>query len=260
MIDCRQYRRALLADPAHAAPEWAAHRESCASCAEFTARLRSFEDRLARAVRLPAPAGQAVAEGERPGGEVLPLRPGGARGPRGHRGPERAWDRRGFMRRGRFALAASVLLGAGLAAILWLAVPRSSLADDVVAHMAGEPDAWRSTGAAVPAPALAAVLREAHVRLSKGAGVVSYARSCSFRGHRVPHLVVQGADGPATVMVLVHEKVPGEAHFDEQGYRGVIVPVAGHGALAVLMQVGGADSKSVERIAAQLIASIEWTT
>jgi hypothetical protein len=51
----------------------------------------------------------------------------------------------------------------------------------------------------------------------------------------VPHLVVQTAMGPITVMVLVHDSVS-KAPFDEEGYRGVIVPVPGHGSLAVLAQ------------------------
>jgi hypothetical protein len=245
MIDCQQYRRALLADPQFAASEWERHCESCAECAQFTSRLRSFENRLARAARLPVAP---------PADNVVPLRPAGPRGvqPRG-------WGRRGFMRQGRFAIAASVLLGACLAAGLWLVVPRSSLAEDVVTHMAGEPDAWRRTEAAVSQRDLGDVLRAAHMRLSAGAGTVSYVRSCAFRGHQVPHFVVQGASGPVTVMVLIHESVRGEVRFDEHGYRGVLVPVAGHGAVAVLMRGGAVDSKSVERIASQLIAAIEWT-
>ena len=78
------------------------------------------------------------------------------------------------------------------------------------------------------------MLRDSHVRLAAGAGVVSYASSCAFRGHHVPHLVIQTESGPVTVMVLVHERVQKPVQFDEQGYRGVIVPVAGHGSLAVL--------------------------
>ena len=78
------------------------------------------------------------------------------------------------------------------------------------------------------------MLRDSRLRLSNGAGMVSYASSCAFRGHRVPHLVIQTESGPVTVMVLVHEGVRKPVRFDEQGYRGVIVPVAGHGSLAVL--------------------------
>ena len=34
-------------------------------------------------------------------------------------------------------------------------------------------------------------------------------------------------------------RVPKSVHFDEQGYRGVIVPVPGHGSLAVLTRGPG---------------------
>ncbi len=93
----------------------------------------------------------------------------------------------------------------------------------------------------VPTPELREVLRNSHLRLAGGAGIVSYASSCQFRGHRVPHLVIQTESGPVTVMVLVHEPVAAPVNFDEQGYRGVIVPVAGHGSLAVLTR-GAADA------------------
>ncbi len=164
-----------------------------------------------------------------------------------------------FGGRNRLALAASLALGFVAAAALWLAVPRATLAEDVVAHMAEEPQAWLRTAVAVPAPALRAVLRDAHVRLSPGAGLVTYANSCLFRGHQVPHFVVQGERGPVTVMILVHESVARPRHFDEQGYRGVILPVPGHGAMAVLTRGAGDDAASVERTAKRLLAAIVWT-
>ena len=82
--------------------------------------------------------------------------------------------------------------------------------------------------------------------LNPDAGTVSYARSCRFRGRMVPHLVVQTEMGPVTVMVLVHESVAKPVPFDEQGYRGVIVPVPGHGSLAVLARGQDADLNAVE--------------
>jgi hypothetical protein len=106
---------------------------------------------------------------------------------------------------------------------------------------------------------LDAVLRGSKLRLRSGVGIVSYASGCSFRGHTVPHLVVQTPTGPVTVMVLVHETVRNPAQFDEQGYRGTIVPVPGHGSIAVLMQGPGATRGEVERIAAQVNDSIVWT-
>jgi len=88
--------------------------------------------------------------------------------------------------------------------------------------------------------------------------LVSYASSCAFRGYHVPHLVIQTASGPVTVMVLVHEQVVRSKRFDEQGYRGVIVPVAGHGSLAVLTRGETVDFAAVEGIARRVQASIVW--
>jgi hypothetical protein len=133
------------------------------------------------------------------------------------------------------------------------------LAADVVAHMAGEPQAWTRTDVAVPSSELAGVLRDSHLRLGPGAGMVSYAQSCLFRGHRVPHLVVQRAMGPVTVMVLVHENIAKPSPFHEEGYRGVLIPVPGHGSLAVLAREQDAGLDKVEQIAAQVKNAIVWT-
>ena len=60
-------------------------------------------------------------------------------------------------------------------------------------------------------------------------------------------------------MVLVHESVRRVTPFDEQGYRGTIVPVPGHGSIAVLMRDSGVGADEIKRIAAQVDASIVWT-
>lgn len=223
MMDCAQYRRAVLADPHDADPALAQHLAACPDCPQYTQRLLSFEGRLTRALRAdPAAA---------------------ARAPGAHRG----W----------FAMAASFLLAAVIAGTLWVSAPHASLAADVVAHMAGEPDAWAQTDIAVPSADLSKVLDQAHVRLEPAAGMVSYAQSCLFRGHHVPHLVVQTEAGPVTVMVLSHESTSKTTPFDEEGYRGVIVPAQGHGSLAVLSR--GRDMAEIEKIAARVQRAVVWT-
>jgi hypothetical protein len=235
MMDCNAYRRSMLADPRDADARQQEHRASCHDCNLFTERLLRFESNLGRALKVSLPAD-----------EVVPLRIAAAPAPR-------LLNRRNWL-----AMAASVLMAVVVAGFLWVAGPGSSLAADVVTHMGGEPDAWH-THAPVPDSELEAVLRDTHLRLSDDAGPVSYASSCAFRGHRVPHLVIQTESGPVTVMVLVHESVSKPVHFDEGGYRGVIVPVAGHGSLAVLTRGSSTDIKTVERIAARVQGSIVWT-
>jgi hypothetical protein len=233
MTDHAHYRSAIMADPHDADPELLAHRGSCAECRAFTEQLLRFEARLERALLVDIPT-QPV---------VLPFASG-----RAAQGPRR-W----------MAMAASLLLALVIAAGVWLTLPQRGLAADVVAHMAGEPDAWRLTDVPVPDADLNAVLQDSKLRLKPEAGMVSYASSCDFRGHKVPHLVVQTQSGPVTVMVLVHEAVRNPKPFDEQGYRGTIVPVPGHGSIAVLMRDSESGSGDVERIAARVDASIVWT-
>jgi hypothetical protein len=258
MIDCTSHRRAILANPHDPDAELARHRETCGECFAYTERLLRFEGRLSRALRVNVPEAVVALEGgpagvlgegtsssgAAPSGGLTALRP------RRGRPETRKW----------LAMAASVIVGLVIAGSLWLAAPHASLAAAVVAHMAGEPQAWARTDVPVPPPELDFALRNTHMRLRPDAGLVSYAQSCLFRGHRVPHLVVQTGMGPVTVMVLVHEPVSKPAHFDEEGYRGVILPMAGHGSIAVLAKDGeSADSGSIEEVAARVRAAVEWT-
>jgi len=241
MMDCTRYREAMMARPHDPDPALAEHRESCHDCNLFTDRLLLFESRLERALGVAFPDTTAD--------RVVPLR---AKSPQ-------SGERLPATRKGWLAMAASVLVAFVVAGGLWLGIPGQSLAADVVAHMREEPQAWRRTDVPVPDATLQDVLRDSHVRLADGAGIVSYANSCRFRGHQVPHLVIQTESGPVTVMVLAHESVPKSVRFDEQGYRGVIVPVAGHGSLAVLTRGAATDPKTVEHIAHRVLDSIVWT-
>jgi uncharacterized protein DUF3379 len=236
MMDHTQYREGVMADPHSEDAELRAHRQSCPECRAYTEQLLRFEARLERALRIDMPVSA----------EVLPFARKSARAAPGR---ARRW----------LAVAASVLLGLAIVGGVWLTLPQRSLAAAVVAHMAGEPDAWKRTDVAVQAPALEDVLKASKLRLKPDAGTVSYASGCSFRGHVVPHLVVQTTAGPVTVMVLVHEPVRKSMQFDEQGYRGTIVPVPGHGSIAVLMRDSGVSPREIERIAARVDDSIIWT-
>jgi Protein of unknown function (DUF3379) len=238
MMEHADYRAAIMADPHNADAELRAHREACAECRAFTERLLKFESRLERALRVDIP----------PRAEVLPFER-----KRGSAVTAAATAPRRWM-----AIAASVVLGAAIVGGMWLALPQPSLAAAVVAHMAGEPEAWQRSNA-VPGPELEGVLKDSKLRLQPDAGVVSYASSCLFRGHRVPHLVVQTSSGPVTVMVLVHEPARQVTPFDSEGYRGTIVPVPGHGSIAVLMRDSRISAGEIQRIAERVDQSIVWT-
>jgi hypothetical protein len=257
MMDCAHFRRSMLADPHDPDAQLREHLESCHDCNLFSERLLRFESRLERALRVAVPPEAAVQSGVAvPPGVTVPPE---MSVPADNVVPLRARSPRAAHRKGWLAMAASVLLAVVVAGGLWLSAPGPSLAADVVTHMRGEPEAWRRTDVPVPGSQLETVLRNSHLRLGAGTGIVSYANSCEFRGNQVPHLVVQTEAGPVTVMVLVHEQVSKPVQFDEQGYRGVIVPVAGHGSLAVLTRGPAADLRTIENIAHRVLDSIIWT-
>jgi hypothetical protein len=225
-MDCMEFRRAAGADPRHLSVDAAAHGESCAKCAELLRSTLELDEKILAALRVPVP----------------------------ERAPARV-SRLPVIERRRFiALAASIVAGVLVGSLLWVSGPRASLADDLVRHMGHEPGAMTATANAADPAKVAAVLARAGVALRPGIGVVSYASTCRFRGQQVPHLVVQTAAGPVTVMVLRNDPVARPVNFDEDGYAGTILP-AGPGSVAV---IGHAPVGDLDQVADQLRNAVEW--
>ena len=241
-MNCEEARLALGAEPAGRSPELAAHLAACSACAAFAAEMTALEARIRQALEVPVPAlahgAPATASARRDAAGALTRLLG--------RSPRR-W----------FALAAGGLIAAVIAAALFTAYPRESLAGALIDHVVHEPDSWAITSVPVSPDALGYVLGRSHVRLEPGTPLVSYASSCRFRGWSVPHLVVQTARGPITVIVLTHEQVSARAKFDEDGYRGVIVPAA-RGSLAVLARDAADPGADVDAVAARVAAAVRY--
>jgi hypothetical protein len=211
-VNCESARVLIGSDPRALPAELAEHLKGCAACAQYRSEMLALEQDLHRALAL-AP-------------------------------PERArrTSRPALTRRARtavyvrWALAASVLIAAGIAVVLLALRPTDTLAADLVAHVEAEPQSWSAQQPLTP-PTLEPILGRAGVRLAPGAGPVVYARTCNFRGRWVPHLVLHSALGSYTVLVLRGEHLAQRREFSEEGYSGVLLPVAG-GALAVLGRAG----------------------
>jgi hypothetical protein len=210
------------AQPRSSAAELAQHLQSCAACAQFREEMLALEANIERALE----------------------RPPELAAPRTRRAaPLRAWR--------QWALAASVLLASVAVLGVWLLRPTDTLAHDVVAHVQGEPDSWLSSQQ-VSASGIGEALNGAGVALAVTSDKITYAQSCWFHGHYVPHLVVQTAQGPATVLILRHEQVKGPRSFREAGMNGVIVP-AQSGSIAVLARGG-----NVDLVARQMQQDVRW--
>jgi hypothetical protein len=218
-MNCEQFRSIVGADPNSAEAQALAHQEGCEECARYRDEMQAMDRVIRKALEIPV-------------------------------NEERIDVRRTHI---PWRAAASFVLGLVFAASLWLVSTRDTLAHQAVEHAEGEAFAIVRTDQSVASNELDAVLKRANLRLRPGAAPVSYASSCEFRGHIIPHLVVQTAHGPAVVLILTQEpSVTKAKRVNEDGYQGVIVP-APRGSLVVL----GHDIPADE-VAKTFLSSVDY--
>ena len=220
-MSCDEARLLIGADPGATTPALEEHLATCAGCARFRDEMRSLDADIRRALERPP--------------DIARLRSAG---------PPPAWR--------QWALAASVVLASLAVCAVWLLRPSDTLAHEVVAHVQEEPRSWLATQH-VSAQGIAQALRGAGVALDVTSDRIRYAQSCWLRGHYVPHLVIQTARGPVTVLILRHEQVRVRRTFHEAGMTGIIVP-AEHGSIALLARGAG----DLDDIAGQMQHQVHW--
>ena len=246
---CEEFRQALDGDPGEDFPGRGEHAAACPECARYAADAAVFERRLAAALavevpdfRIELPEDNRGSDG---GDKVISLA-----------------DRRGGGGRWRGLPA-----WAGIAAALVLAVALTlqftggpqdldagGLAAEVIAHMEHEPYSRVATDQAVAGAELGRVLAPAVSRLDAGrVGLVTYAKTCPINGRDVPHLVVQGADGPVTLLLMAGEKLDAPVPLEGDGFHGVILPV-GDGSIAIV----GEKGQSVDDVTENIRSAVDW--
>jgi hypothetical protein len=199
-MHCHHARLHIGGEPQSLPAEVREHLTTCTACSRFLDETLAMDGRLRGALALPL---DRFAAGRRP--------------------PAMATR--------RFALAASVVLAMLIGGGFWLLRPQPALAGDLIEHVAHEPESWRQQRLISPLE-LAALLSDLGVHFDTRLPV-TYASPCIIRGRAVPHLVVKTDQGPVTVMLLAHEKVPARQEFAEGPYRGILMP-ARQGSVAVI--------------------------
>ena len=245
MMNCTTFAQRLGAAPDKPDEAMRAHMTDCAACSALYSELHQFDATLRAALDIDVPAGL----GQLPADEaqqderdnVVPLRRAAAEP---HRG----------MNKPLFALAATVLLSVGVFFGSWMTRISTSLPQAVVAHIEHEPNLLVGEWSVVPVSQLNSVLTSGRVSLKGDIGTVRHAGLCSFRGNKVAHVVVQSSNGPVTVMLLPEEQTDGITSFDEDGYRGVLIPV-GDGSIAVISD----SDESTEEVRNNLTDKVAWS-
>ncbi|NND58893.1 MAG: DUF3379 family protein [Gammaproteobacteria bacterium] len=228
-MNCIDYRRLLQSDPGHRGADSAAHRLACQPCARFTEELQQQDRQLRDALMVKMPDGLEA--------RVMLAATSRARS-------RRRW----------YSIAAGAVVGIAISFALLTGGGRS-LHDSVVAHIYHEPELLLPSDDAMATPQLSAVLKRAGVAINGDTSNVSYAGLCFFRGHLVPHMVVQSDSGPVTVLLLPDEQIDEPIAIDEPGFAGTIVPVRG-GSVAVV----GNEADTTREVSQRLVSAVEWET
>ncbi len=235
-MNCSEVHLAIGAEPQNLSAELEQHLRACEPCARYRREMLELDQQIHRALSID-PAALKADTPARPNVRLVaspPVSPS-----------RRPWIA-AMSRQG--ALAASILVAVGVIFVLWGALPRHSLAADVVAHVISEPLPDVPSSKAV----LESVLQNANLKMDPVKHEVLFAQTCFFRGRLVPHFVVRSGEAAVTVLVLENETVRAPQHFKDSGFGGVLFPMPGGGSIAVLSRTAMDSDKEARELLSAL--------
>ncbi|MEX0976692.1 MAG: DUF3379 family protein [Woeseia sp.] len=251
-MQCDDYREGITAEPSESfdggAGHAAGHAAECAACSNFRDEIRALDERIATALSITVP------ELHLP---ELPAVDASSSGSTVDLYPRRAAK--------RLPLPAWIAIAATLAAVAFLAtrmlapeLVAPTLAEQVIAHMDYEQSSRQVTSVAVPEQVLGRVIDDNVATMETGRDLVTYAMSCVINGKTVPHLVIQGANGPVTLILMAEEQIDGAIPLSGNNVHGVIVPV-GSGSVAIIGE-RAEQLNEIDEIGRRLVETVTWKT
>lgn len=232
MMNCLEFRRLCLADPATQDTEFIRHKRDCVRCAAFASDVMGLDRDLLGALRIAVPDNLA---------SRIILR--------------QSLDRdasRVRQRRGVYMLVAGLLLAVGLAAAaVFLTAHAPSLERRVLAHIETERELL-STRQDVGQTELTHVLDAVGVVLKGNPGKVRHASLCHLSKNVGAHLVFDGDKGPVIVLLSPREFVSKPITIHSEKLEGVILPTR-NGSMALVGQ-HGENLREIEQKIRQAVA------
>lgn len=239
IMNCEVFKEAIAADPSFT--DDAGHVAACASCAEFRAEMQALEQNIARALAIDVPELKMPALEPVREDKVVSL---------------------GSRRKTTLSMPAWIGIAAGFALVAIVGgrllpdngISDQQLAEQVLAHVDHEPRAVHVTDVSVRVDRLARVLDQSGGTMRSDIGLVSYAQSCIINGRHIPHLVIQGKNGPVTLLLMPEEMVSMPLQLNGKGIDGIILPI-GDGSIAII----GERGFDLEEIKERVVNSVEWS-
>lgn len=230
-MNCLEFRRYCLVDPASQEAEFLVHRRDCPRCSEFAAGVTQLDRKITEALQVDVPDNLD---------SRIVLRQSLYR------------DQQHQKRRRIYALAASLIVVIGLTAALVLTNRGPSLDQRVLAHINLERKLL-STREAVTHAKLVGVLKLAGAELIGDLGDVQHASFCPLSEHGGAHLVFEGRRGPLIVLLLPREFVPAPTAIQIEEISGLVLPTS-NGSMALVSEHG----ESLQEIARRMRAAVTW--
>jgi hypothetical protein len=243
IMNCEEYREAIAADPSESFAGGAEHTAACAACSTYRAEMQALDETIAKALAIDVPdlkIPDLPPIGEDDNVVNLPFT-------RAAKITTPAW----------IGIAASFALAAiiGVQFVGGGAGNDQLLADEVLAHLDHEPWALQVTNVAVSDERFASVVNPSIGTMDRDVGLVSYAQSCIINGNTIPHLVIQGKNGPVTLLLMPDEMVHGAVTLTGESVDGVILP-HGDGSIAII----GEREERIDELKRRVVDSVEWST
>ena len=237
-MNCDEYKQAIGADPTF--DGGAGHLSECASCQAYRREMLELEQKIKGALALTVPELQMPPLEDFASDNVVSLE-----------------SRRRVSTPAWFAVAATVLIAAFIG-IRFGGVDGphyDSLAEEVLAHAKHEPGAFEPSDRKVADDLLHQVVPASIAEMDHSAGLITYAETCPISGNEVPHLIIQGQQGPITIMLLPDEKISAAIPLNDEVSHGVLLPV-GDGSIAII----GSREEQLEEVQKQIVQSVMWDT
>lgn len=241
-MQCEDFRLQIDSAPDEAFDGKDEHLGSCQACTDYLEKASAFEALLGQALRVDVPE-LAMPDLDAATDNVVSLHP----------------KRESTNKLPTYlALAASITLAVfvGFKFLNTGDADTRDLADQILVHMAHEEYSRVVTATPVSHQTLQEVTGPAAAEVDEDLGLISYAMSCEINGNLIPHLVVQGKNGPVTILILPNEDVRKAFELQSADFHGTILPVGKRGSVAIIGRKGEAIDDIREKIGENLRLSI----
>ena len=247
-MNCLEFRRISLSEPGTRAPDYLAHRAECEDCARYAEGVKTLDEDIANALRVPVPQDLATRIKLR---QVMQDEQVSKR--------TRPWQ---------YALVASVVLVITLSGMFGYRIYAANQYIDRLSTAAVEHTILERQEDHFVAPHFGQNLQQRRFKQVLAAfggkvmdealaelGPIVHVQVCALSQIYGPvaHFLIEGESGMITVYYVMGNKLPRQETFTLREFKGMLVPV-GQGNLAII----GAPGEDLGPVAQQLERTLIW--